>query len=112
MVGDEHNGSWKWEPIDLRPFLFERPHLSATGDNRKLFAFLPWNPTESPRAHRFHVEVAIKDVTSLVDNLSSLSCDLKALSYLHKVGWVHRDFSVGNVIWVVALQLSPTFQYI
>lgn len=24
-----------------------------------------------------------------------------ALYYLHKAGWVHRDFSIGNVIWVV-----------
>lgn len=23
-----------------------------------------------------------------------------ALYYLHKAGWVHRDFSVANVLWV------------
>ncbi|KAG1880979.1 hypothetical protein F4604DRAFT_1619960 [Suillus subluteus] len=113
MVGDEHNGSWKWEPIDLKTIFSERPHLSATGDNGKLSAFLPTQLGTVGRKdagipQRVHarivfndVGVAVKDVTSLADNLSCLSGGLKALSYLHKAGWVHRDFSVGNVIWVV-----------
>ncbi|KAG1884235.1 hypothetical protein F4604DRAFT_1952371 [Suillus subluteus] len=116
MVGDERNCTWNWEAIDLKPILSERPHLSATGDvpdSGELSAFLPTQlgtvgrkDTRIPqRVHArivFHdVGVALKDVTSLADNLSCLSGGLKALSYLHKAGWVHRDFSVGNTIWVV-----------
>jgi hypothetical protein len=62
----------------------------------------------------FHdVGVALKDVTSVVDSLSYLSGALKgeqitvpllssvahstlALRYMHKSGFVHRDFSVGT----------------
>ncbi|KAG1808933.1 uncharacterized protein BJ212DRAFT_1381557 [Suillus subaureus] len=116
MVGDEHNDTWKWEPIDIKPILFEG-HIyllrSDVPDSGKLCAFLPTRlgivgrkDAEIPqRVHArivFHdVGVAVKDMTSLADNLSCLSGGLKALSYLHKAGWVHRDFSVGNVIWVV-----------
>ncbi|KAG1868374.1 hypothetical protein DFJ58DRAFT_911482 [Suillus subalutaceus] len=43
MVGVEHNGSWKWEPIDLKPIFSERPHLSATGDNGNFLPSFPSN---------------------------------------------------------------------
>ncbi|KAG2101043.1 uncharacterized protein F5147DRAFT_709542, partial [Suillus discolor] len=50
----------------------------------------------------FHdVGVAIKDVIFLANKLSCLSGGLKALSYLHKAGWIHSDFSLGNVKWAV-----------
>ncbi|KAG1829965.1 hypothetical protein EV424DRAFT_1343856 [Suillus variegatus] len=116
MAGNEHNDTWKREPIDPKPILSERTHLSTTGDvpdSGKLSAFLPAQlgivrGKDCRIPQRVHarivfddVGVAIKDVISLADNLSCLSGGLKALSYLHKAGWVHRDFSVGNVSWVV-----------
>ncbi|KAG1795217.1 hypothetical protein EV424DRAFT_1496644, partial [Suillus variegatus] len=116
MVGDEHDGIEKWVAIGLEPILSERPHLPSTGDvpdSGRLSAFLPTqlgivgrHETGIPR--RVHgrtvfkeVGVVVKDVTSLADNLRCLFDGLKALYYLHKAGWVHRDFSIGNVIWVV-----------
>ncbi|KAG1849352.1 hypothetical protein C8R48DRAFT_614278 [Suillus tomentosus] len=116
MAGDEHNDTWKREPIEPKPILSERTHLPTTGDvpdSDKLSAFLPAQlgivrGKDCRIPQRVHalivfddVGVAIKDVISLADNLSCLSGRLKALSYLHKAGWVHRDFSVGNVSWVV-----------
>ncbi|KAG1802515.1 uncharacterized protein BJ212DRAFT_997875 [Suillus subaureus] len=116
LVGEEHNCTWEWVSFNLNPILFARPHLPSTGnvpDSGRLSAFLPTqlgsiarSDTGIPRrVHTrtvFHdVGVAVKDVTSLADNLSCLSGGLKALYYMHKAGWVHRDFSVGNVIWVV-----------
>ncbi|KAG1847455.1 hypothetical protein C8R48DRAFT_663814 [Suillus tomentosus] len=118
VAGDEHDGTWKWKPIDLRPILPERLHSSATGDvpdSSKLSAFLSAQlgivrrkETRIPqRVHArivFHdVGVTVKDLVliSLADSLSCLSGGLKGLYYLHKAGWIHRDFSVGNVIWVV-----------
>jgi hypothetical protein len=77
----------------------------------------------------FHdVGVALKDVTSLVDILSCLFDALKgeqitvsllssvaystlALYYLHKSGFVHRDFSVGNVIRVGGVGKLGDFEY-
>jgi hypothetical protein len=110
MVGDEHNSTWRWEPIDLKPILSDRPHLSATGDvpdSGKL--------SVPQRVHTRivfdDVGVAVKDATSLANNLSCLSDGLKALSYLHKAGWVHRDFSVGNVIWVGGIGKLGDFEY-
>ncbi|KAG2074902.1 hypothetical protein BDR04DRAFT_1171595 [Suillus decipiens] len=108
---------WKWVAIDLKPALSERPHLPSTSDMPDfhcLSAFLPTQldtvgQKETCILRRVHgctvfedVKVAIKDVTSLADNLRCLSGGLKALYYLHKVGWVHRDFSVGNAIWVAS----------
>ncbi|KAG1884539.1 hypothetical protein F4604DRAFT_1574269 [Suillus subluteus] len=116
LVGEEHDRTWKWVSIDLQPILSARPHLPSAGDvpdSGRLSAFLPTqlggiarNDTGiSRRVHTrtvFHdVGVAVKDITSLADNLSCLSGGLKALYYMHKAGWVHRDFSVGNAIWVV-----------
>ncbi|KAG1809761.1 uncharacterized protein HD556DRAFT_1258978 [Suillus plorans] len=114
MAGGEHNDTWKREPINPKPILFERTHLSATApgdvpDSGKLSAQLGIVRGKDCRIpQRVHarivfddVGVAIKDVVSLADNLSCLSGALKALSYLHKAGWIHRDFSVGNVSWVV-----------
>lgn len=52
----------------------------------------------------FHdVGVALKDVTSLVDNLSCLSGALK--------GFVYRDFSIENVIWVGGVGKLVDFEY-
>ncbi|KAG1884537.1 hypothetical protein F4604DRAFT_1648223 [Suillus subluteus] len=116
LVGEEHDRTWKWVSIDLQPILSARPHLPSAGDvpdSGRLSVFLPTqlggiarNDTGIPRrVHTrtvFHdVGVAVKDITSLADNLSCLSGGLKALYYMHKAGWVHRDFSVGNAIWVV-----------
>jgi hypothetical protein len=76
MVGDEHNSTWRWEPIDLKPILSDRPHLSATGDvpdSGKL--------SVPQRVHTRivfdDVGVAVKDATSLANNLSCLSDGLK-----------------------------------
>jgi hypothetical protein len=30
---------------------------------------------------------------------------------MHKVGWVHRDFSVGNAIWVDSVGKLGDFEY-
>ncbi|KAG2029091.1 hypothetical protein BDR03DRAFT_1018911 [Suillus americanus] len=99
LVGEEHNHTWGWVPIDLNHILSTRPHLPSTGDVPNSGRGIP------RRVHArtvFHdVGVAVKDVTSLANNLSCLSGGLKALYYMHKAGWVHRDFSVRNVIWVV-----------
>lgn len=116
MARDKHDDTWKWGPIDLEPILSEKPHLSAMGDvpnSGKLSAFLSAQlgivgreeTRISQRVHArivFHdVGVTVKDLISLADSLSCLSGGLKGLYYLHKAGWIHRDFSVGNVIWVV-----------
>ncbi|KAG2092642.1 uncharacterized protein F5147DRAFT_764107 [Suillus discolor] len=103
IAGDEHDGigTWKWKPIDLKPILSERLYLSTTGavpDSGRLSAFLP---AQLGIVGRKETRISQRDVISLADNLSCLSGGLKALSYLHKAGWVHRDFSVGNVSWVV-----------
>ncbi|KAG2050360.1 hypothetical protein BDR06DRAFT_917969 [Suillus hirtellus] len=126
LVGEEQNRSWKWVSIDLQPILSARPHLPSAGDipnSGRLSAFLPTqsggiarNDTGIPR--RVHtrtvfndVGVAVKDVTSLADNLTCLSDGLKALYYMHKAGWIHRDFSVGNVIWVGGIGKLGDFEY-
>ncbi|KAG1829939.1 hypothetical protein EV424DRAFT_366945 [Suillus variegatus] len=106
----------KVEPIDLKLILSEKPHLSAMGDvpdSGRLSVFLPAQSgivgrKDAQIAQRVHARivfddggVAIKDVISLADTLRCLSGGLKGLYYLHKAGWIHGDFSVGNVIWVV-----------
>ncbi|EGO05190.1 hypothetical protein SERLA73DRAFT_44551 [Serpula lacrymans var. lacrymans S7.3] len=62
---------------------------------------------DSPIPRRIHsrtvfedVGVALKDMTSLANIICCLKDTLKALYYMHKVGWVHRDVSVGNILWV------------
>ncbi|KAG1778826.1 hypothetical protein EV702DRAFT_1195842 [Suillus placidus] len=126
MVTEEHDRTWEWVSIDLNPILSARLHLPSTGDvpdSGRLSAFLPTqlgivrrHETGIPR--RVHVRtvfkdvgVVVKDVTSLADNLRCLSGGLKALYYLHKAGWVHRDFSIGNVIWVGDIGKLGDFEY-
>ncbi|KAG1809747.1 uncharacterized protein HD556DRAFT_1280479, partial [Suillus plorans] len=126
VAGDKHDGTWKWKPIDFGPILSERLHLSATGDvpdSGKLSAVLPAQlgivgrkETRIPqRIHArivFHdVGVTVKDLVSLADTLSCLSGGLKGLYYLHKAGWIHRDFSVGNVNWVGGIGKLGDFEY-
>ncbi|KAG1768025.1 hypothetical protein EV702DRAFT_1203461 [Suillus placidus] len=128
MVAGEHNRTWEWVSIDLNPILSARPHLPSTGDvpdSGRLPAFLPTqlgniarNDTASGIPRRVHtrtvfhdVGVSVKDVTSLAHKLSCLSGALKALYYMHKAGWVHRDFSVGNAIWVGDIGKLGDFEY-
>ncbi|KAG1741246.1 hypothetical protein EDB19DRAFT_1907946 [Suillus lakei] len=103
MVAEEHNCTWV--SIDLNPTLSTNRHLSSKGDV----------PDSGQLVHTrtvFHdVGVALKDVTSLADNLTCLSGALMALYYLHKAGWVHRDFSVGNAIWVEGVGKLGDFEY-
>ncbi|KAG1829944.1 hypothetical protein EV424DRAFT_1535346 [Suillus variegatus] len=108
VAGDEHDGTWEWKLIDPKPILCERLHLSATGDvpdSGKPSAFFPAQlgivgRKETRIPQRVHariifddVGVTVKDLICLADSLSCLSGGLK--------GWIHHDFSVGNVIWVV-----------
>ncbi|EGO28868.1 hypothetical protein SERLADRAFT_366534 [Serpula lacrymans var. lacrymans S7.9] len=39
-------------------------------------------------------------MTSLANIICCLKDTLKALYYMHKVGWVHRDVSIGNALWI------------
>ncbi|KAG2099623.1 uncharacterized protein F5147DRAFT_777317 [Suillus discolor] len=104
------------EPIDLKLIPSKKPHLSAmvdVPDSGRLSVFLPAQlgivgRKDAQIAQRVHARiafddggVAIKDGISLADSLRCLSGGLKGLYYLHKAGWIHGDFSVGNVIWVV-----------
>ncbi|KAG2336207.1 hypothetical protein BDR05DRAFT_971181 [Suillus weaverae] len=126
MVAEEHDHTWEWVSIDLEPILSEKLHLPGTGDvpdSGRLSAFLPTQlgivrRRETDIPCRVHVRtvfkdvgVVVKDVTSLADNLKCLSDGLKALYYLHKAGWVHRDFSIGNVIWVGDVGKLGDFEY-
>ncbi|KAG0704652.1 hypothetical protein DFH29DRAFT_848599 [Suillus ampliporus] len=118
---EEYN--YTWVSIDLNPIDSLTPHLPSTGnvpDSGRLSATrlgsIARNGTGIPRrVHArtvFHdVGVALKDVTSLADNLTCLSGALMALYYLHKAGWVHRDFSVGNAIWVEGVGKLGDFEY-
>jgi hypothetical protein len=138
MVAGEHNRTWMC--IDLNPILSTKPHLSSTGnvpDSGRLSATqlgnIARNGTGIPRrVHTriiFHdVGVVLKDVTPLADILSCLSGALKgeqttvtllssvahstlALYYMHKAGWVHRNLSVGNAIWVGGIGKLVDFEY-
>jgi hypothetical protein len=143
MFVEEHNHTWV--SIDLNPIVSATPHLPSTGDvphSGQLSTFLPTQLGVIARKdigipRRVHtrtifndVGVALKDVTSLADNLNCLSGALLgeqninivtllslvahstlALYYLHKVGWVHRDFSVGNAIWVGGVGKLGDFEY-
>ncbi|KAG2338830.1 hypothetical protein BDR05DRAFT_1003910 [Suillus weaverae] len=128
MVAGEHNRTWEWVSIDLNPILSARPRLPSTGDvpnSGRLPAFLPTqlgkiarNDTANGIPRRVHtrtvfrdVGVSVKDVTSLAHKLSCLSGALKALYCMHKAGWVHRDFSVGNAIWVGDIGKLGDFEY-
>ncbi|KAG2336967.1 hypothetical protein BDR05DRAFT_1011205 [Suillus weaverae] len=121
MLAGGHNRTWV--SIDLNPILSTRQHLSSTGnvpDSGRLSATrlgsIARNGTGIPRrVHTrtiFHdVGVVLKDVTPLADILSCLLGALKALHYMHKAGWVHRDFSVGNAIWVGGIGKLGDFEY-
>ncbi|KAG1768275.1 hypothetical protein EV702DRAFT_1282403 [Suillus placidus] len=121
MVAEEHNHTWV--SIDLNPILSTRLHLSSTGDvpdsgqlSATRLGNIARNGTGIPRrVHTctiFHdVGVVLKDVIPLADILSCLLGALKALYYLHKAGWVHRDFSVGNIIWVGDIGKLGDFEY-
>ncbi|KAF9225611.1 hypothetical protein BS17DRAFT_553782 [Gyrodon lividus] len=112
MKGAKDDGAFKWTTIVVDPILSEIRHLPSTGNVPNsgqpvlTRGIIRRNNDAIPcRVHTrivFHdVGVMVQDVTCLADNLSCLSGGLKALYYMHKAGWVHRDFSVGNVIWVV-----------
>ncbi|KAG2127699.1 hypothetical protein DEU56DRAFT_915674 [Suillus clintonianus] len=118
MVAEEHNRSWV--SIDVNPILSAGLHLSSTSQLSASFptqlGIITHKETCIPR--RVHtrivlhdVGVALKDVTSLADNLTCLSGALTALYHMHKAGWVHRDFSVGNVIWVGGIGKLRDFDY-
>ncbi|KAG1764592.1 hypothetical protein EV702DRAFT_1051270 [Suillus placidus] len=127
MVAEEHN--YTWVSIDLNPTLSTRLHLSSKGDvpdSGQLSALFSTQlgiiahkiPRRVHTRTVFHdVGVALKDVTSLAHNLTCLSGALTvahstlALYYLHKAGWVHRDFSVGNAIWVDGVGKLGDFEY-
>ncbi|KAG2125138.1 uncharacterized protein EDB93DRAFT_1110312 [Suillus bovinus] len=125
-VAEEPNRTWKWVTINPNPNLSTKPHLSSKGnvpDSGRLSAFrrtqldiIARQDTGIPRrVHTrtvFHdVGVALKDVTSLADNLTCLSGALMGLYYLHKAGWVHHDFSVGNAIWAEGEGKLSDFEY-
>ncbi|KAG2138992.1 hypothetical protein DEU56DRAFT_801200, partial [Suillus clintonianus] len=108
MVADEHNCTWV--SIDLNSI------FSATACIPTQLDVIARKDTGIPRrVHTrtvFHdVGVAVKDVTCLADILTCLSGALLALYYMHKAGWVHRDFSVGNVIWVGGIGKLGDFEY-
>ncbi|KAG9310746.1 hypothetical protein JVU11DRAFT_9352 [Chiua virens] len=113
MAGNNDNSAFTWVHIDLEPVCSEARHLSSKGNipdsgqillPTKLGVVRRNEDTIPRRVHArivFHdVGVALKDVTLLADNLRCLCHALKGLHYLHKAGWVHRDFSVGNAIWI------------
>ncbi|KAG2353907.1 hypothetical protein BDR07DRAFT_1307859 [Suillus spraguei] len=121
MVAEEHNRTWV--SIDLNPTLSTKRHLSSKGDvpdSGQLSALFSTQlgiiahkiPRRVHTRTVFHdVGVALKDITSLANNLTCLSGALMALYYLHKAGWVHRDFSVGNAIWVEGVGKLGDFEY-
>ncbi|KAG2355387.1 hypothetical protein BDR07DRAFT_1493256 [Suillus spraguei] len=121
MVAEEHNRTWV--SIDLNPTLSTKRHLSSKGDvpdSGQLSALFSTQLgiIAHKIPHRVHtrtvfhdVGVALKDITSLANNLTCLSGALMALYYLHKAGWVHRDFSVGNAIWVEGVGKLGDFEY-
>ncbi|KAG1754765.1 uncharacterized protein EDB91DRAFT_1213895 [Suillus paluster] len=110
MVAEEHDHTWKWVSINHNRTLSATSHLPSTGD-------IPNSDTGIPcRVHTrtiFHdVGVALKDITTLVDILGCMSGALLALYYMHKAGWVHCDFSVGNTIWVGGVGKLGDFKYV
>ncbi|KAF8845353.1 hypothetical protein BDN67DRAFT_941205 [Paxillus ammoniavirescens] len=126
MAGDDGSGTWKWVPIKLEPTFSNTRHLPSTGHVSVAGPVSTLLPTQLgigrrkdggiPR--RVHtrtvfrdVGVALKDVTLLADYLKCLCDALKALRYLHKAGWVHCDFSVGNAIWVGGIGKLGDFEY-
>ncbi|KAG2125306.1 hypothetical protein DEU56DRAFT_825606 [Suillus clintonianus] len=105
MVVEEYNHTWV--SIDPNSIFSAKPYSFSTG-----------NVPDSGIPRRVHtrtvfhdVGVVIKELTSLADILTCLSGALKALYYLHKAGWIHRDFSVGNVIWVEGIGKLGDFEY-
>ncbi|KAF8547849.1 hypothetical protein OG21DRAFT_1607222 [Imleria badia] len=108
-LGLREEGGSRWIQLPTEPMLSERRHLSSSGhipDSDPL-------PTGRTRFHRFphnrkvhartvfrEVGVPLANLTLLADCLACLSDSQKALYYMHRVGWVHRDFSVTNVLWV------------
>ncbi|KAG2038543.1 hypothetical protein BDR03DRAFT_298783, partial [Suillus americanus] len=121
MVAEEHNRTWV--SINLNPTLSTKQHLSSKGnvpDSGQLSALFSTQlgiiahkiPCRVHTRTVIHdVGVALKDVTSLADNLTCLSGALMALYCLHKAGWVHCDFSVGNTIWVGGAGKLGDFEY-
>ncbi|KAG1730422.1 uncharacterized protein EDB91DRAFT_1059502 [Suillus paluster] len=126
MFAEEHNHTWQWVSINFNPIVSATPHLPSTGDipdSGQLSTFLPTQlgiisqkDTGIPcRVHTstifLNVGVALKDVTSLADNLSCFRSFNLALHYMHKAGWVHRNFSVRNTIWVGGVGKWGDFEY-
>ncbi|KAG1757080.1 hypothetical protein EDB19DRAFT_1865936 [Suillus lakei] len=109
MVAEEHNRTWKWVSINHNPSVSVTPHLPSTGN-------VPDSDTGIPRRVHTHtifldVGVALNDITTLADILGCIRSFNLALYYMHKAGWVHRDFSVGNAIWVGGEGKLGDFEY-
>ncbi|KAH0825895.1 hypothetical protein J3R83DRAFT_7707, partial [Lanmaoa asiatica] len=101
----------EWIDVDVKHALSTKLHTPSTGhieSNRS-----PVIPRGKVGARytqelpmKVHTRTAfkdvgkpLKDVARLGDSFKCLDGARQALSYLHKSGWVHRDFSVTNVLW-------------
>ncbi|KAG9308919.1 hypothetical protein JVU11DRAFT_11379 [Chiua virens] len=101
----------KWDRITADPPLSAKVHTSSIGDIPELAAtqlIMRRLPRDSPTIPcRTHARTVFRDVgvplqavSSLTKSFMCLNYALRGLYYLHRAGWVHRDFGVGNVLWV------------
>ncbi|KAF8441046.1 hypothetical protein L210DRAFT_2127145 [Boletus edulis BED1] len=109
---EEGNIHFKWIAIDDDPFLSTTRYLPSTGHIPSSehpppeLARCEVRPPSTVLPRRVHTRTVFKEVgipltqlTGLVDGLNCLHDTARALYYVHKAGYVHRDFSVNNVLW-------------
>ncbi|KAG6370313.1 hypothetical protein JVT61DRAFT_12266 [Boletus reticuloceps] len=106
----------RWIEINGEPRFSGTPHLPSIGHipasdylpSKSLRRVpLPMKNEDGTIPRRVHARIVfndvglpVKDVTVLNDCMSCLFDALKGLLYVHLGGWVHRDVSVSNVLWV------------
>ncbi|KAI9462725.1 hypothetical protein HD554DRAFT_1444130 [Boletus coccyginus] len=95
----ENEEDVEWITIDADPWLSNSCRTSRAGriPDSGCYKILCRIHT---RTVFWDIGIPVTDVPLLADSFSCLSDARRALYYLHKAGWVHRDFSVGNVLWV------------
>ncbi|KAG6375915.1 hypothetical protein JVT61DRAFT_2783 [Boletus reticuloceps] len=109
---EEGDICFEWIAIDDDPFLSTTRHLPSTGHIPSSehpppeLARCEVRPPSTVLPRRVHARTVFKEVgiplaqlTGLVDGLNCQHDSARALYYVHKAGYVHRDFSVNNVLW-------------